>query len=149
MHQALTFVKKNKTPIAIGGGILLTYLGIRYYKKRAKLKRKKIVGNINITDIANKLGQEFGFDYSIIDPRRWTENDNEIVKTLKAIPLSLILEVEKEYLRLFDRSLRNDSQKYIDEYNQVAYIFKVADVKDPNERARVAAEELKKLLRSR
>jgi hypothetical protein len=148
--SVLKIIKENKTPILAGVGGLAAYVAYRHFKKMAKLKKKKIVGGINVTDLANQIGDAYGVDYAFYDPRFWSENESEAIKLLQSIPITLIPEVEKEYTRIFERSLRTDSMKYLKEdYTKVSYLFRAADVKNLDEKTRILIEEFNKKMRSR
>jgi hypothetical protein len=94
--NVVKFVKDNKTPLLVGGGGLLAYVGYRHFRKMQKLKKKKVINGINITDLANQIGDAYGVDYAFFDPRFWSENERQAIKLLQSIPIALISEVEKE-----------------------------------------------------
>jgi len=125
---------ENKTPILGGAAIVTTFLVYKKIKKEAE--RRKVLkelkefregnrGTINIKQAATQLGQDLGYEYWLIDPRHWTENDTEVINLINAIGPNLIMDVAKEYAKQYPgRNLQKDAQKLLgDKYKQVERVF--------------------------
>jgi hypothetical protein len=124
--------KKIIIGAGVGAGVFIIYkYGKKWYEKQ-KLKkdvkdtsRKTIPGTtINPEVVARQLGQDFGWAYSVADPRRWTENDSAIVKTLLSVPKQYMSKIMIEYAAQWKRNLQADAQKYLDsDYSKVQHLF--------------------------
>lgn len=128
-----TFAKKHKTPLIIGGVILvggLGYIGAKKFLKKQKVK-KGVTGyskhtvttpqgtTLNLVETARQLGIDLGTAYASYDPRSWSENDNAALATIKSVPKNLIPQLMLEYLKLYNRNLQEDAQKYLDDYDEI------------------------------
>jgi len=126
-------IPKNKTEwiaAGVGTGIVI-FGGIWLYnkvkrgstniktKKSATGYSKNTVGNINITETARQLGLDLGYAYASYDPRHWTENDDAILETMKAVPKDLMPKLVIEYFKLYKRNLQQDLQEKLDDYDQI------------------------------
>ncbi len=112
----------------VGGGI--TYLVVR-----KKIRLKKGIKNyskttlpaegINLTDIARQLGIDLGTAFPSYDPRSWTENDDDAVKTVLKVPKTKMPEFKKVYATLYKRDAQADLQKLLDSesWSEVKYLF--------------------------
>jgi len=127
------FYKNNKPVVVGGGGALLLLGGFLLYKKHSK-KGKVIksiktfpnatVGSINLIETAQQLGQDLGFAYDFYDPRRWTENDDAVIKTILQVPKSLMGALQLEYAKQYPgRSLQLDCQKLVGDYAKIRSQF--------------------------
>lgn len=113
--------------LAIGagvvGGLALVVTGVVIYKKNAaKIKAKKddkayagaTVGTVNVIETAQQIGQDLGVAYAWYNAASWTENDKDVLDTVKAFPQALIPRLRIEYAKKYPgRVLQQDLQKLL------------------------------------
>lgn len=127
-----------KKYLLIGGTVAglgaLTYAAI---KIRGSVKLRKSINatsnastkatvktlGINVNDIARQIGIELGTAYNSLDPRHWTENDDNAEKLVLKVPKTLIPQLVKEYASIYKRSLKDDLIKLLDGWKNVEYLF--------------------------
>jgi hypothetical protein len=68
----------------------------------------------NAYSVADQLAIDLGTAFESWDPRRWTENDQEVYETLLTLNASTFPVVEKAYLEKYGRNLRIDVKKNLD-----------------------------------
>lgn len=126
----------TKTKIYIGLAVGATALiggTIAYVKIKKKVNLNKDIkstntGNIpalgiNTYTIAKQIGLDLGIAYPSYDPRSWTENDEEVVKSVLKVPKTLIKKLTTDYASIYKRNLQADLQKLVGNYNEIAYLF--------------------------
>lgn len=127
--------KTTKRYLILGGvGILgvggfVTYKKIRSAQQKAAAAKALKKGNvatlgINIPEIAKQIGIELGTAYPKYDPRSWTENDHAAQILVTKVPKPYIPVLISSYDKLYKRSLPDDLQKMLDNWNDVSYLFK-------------------------
>jgi len=130
-------------PIIYTGAALLAagigYTGYKLYK-RAEMRREidkyssgidpntgkksSAPGFISALAVADTLAIDLGTAFNSLDPRSWTENDQEVFETLAALPAASFPAVEREYNQKYGRNLRMDIKKNLDRslLKQITYI---------------------------
>lgn len=127
---------KPSTILGIAGAVLLigggTYAFVTIRKKAKLNKDIKATdkGNIpslgiNTYSIAKQIGLDLGVAYPKYDPRRWTENDNEVMISVLKVPKTLINKLVTDYASIYKRNLKADLQELLDKdlYARVSYLF--------------------------
>jgi hypothetical protein len=143
LKQAGNFIRKNKKPIIAGGVMVTGYIIYRkakraqdrqkVYKDLANFKKSPGTSSINVQEIAQQLGLDFGFAYPVYHPGRWTENDTDIMNTLLRVPPALMPALNKAYADLYERNLQQDAQKYLgDLYPKVSHLFTGKKITTPS-----------------
>jgi hypothetical protein len=125
--------KKYLTIGAIVAGSAISYGLYRKVSKTVKVKaaetafktgNSKVTG-VNLQEIATQLGMDMGFSYGVLDPRRWTENDDAVRILLLKATKPFIPQLSALYTKTYPgRSLVEDVQKTNDYWPELAYLFK-------------------------